>query len=165
MNGFFLLVCAAAAAFGYGLFHSILTFFVRKIRFNFLFINYIAPAKYTDKYVYLPDKNFLPVKVSLANLEVTPQLYYDAMAEVSFELYTLKNPTKAQIISPEDNKSITESNLNPNIPTRIIIHGTIEMQMNENFKINPFMISNTGWQERGEMKKTLLNGKSENMRI
>lgn len=79
--------------------------------------------------------------MSLANLEMTPQLYYNAMAEVSFELYTLKNPTKAQIILPEDIKSITESNLNPNIPTRIIIHGTMEIQENENFKINLFMIS------------------------
>lgn len=43
--------------------------------------------------------------------------------DVRFDLYTLNNPSEAQILVTNDTNFITASNYNPKNPTRIFIHG------------------------------------------
>lgn len=43
--------------------------------------------------------------------------------DLQVELYTLKNPMEPQILVINDENSIIESNFNPDVPTRILIHG------------------------------------------
>lgn len=52
-----------------------------------------------------------------------PQLYFTAEADVTFELYTLQNVIKPQIISILNTTTVTSSNFNKTHPTRIYIHG------------------------------------------
>lgn len=48
---------------------------------------------------------------------------FDIRKSVKFQLYTLKNPTEPQILLNNDLDSITFSNYDPKLPTRMIIHG------------------------------------------
>ena len=48
---------------------------------------------------------------------------FDVSKDVQFDLYTLTNPTTAQILTIDNTTSIAESNFNRELPTRIFIHG------------------------------------------
>ena len=48
---------------------------------------------------------------------------FDVNRDVQFDLYTLRNPTKPQILKINDANSIDKSNFNRDLPTRIFIHG------------------------------------------
>ena len=48
---------------------------------------------------------------------------FDVSKDVQFDLYTLRNPTTAQILTIDNTTSIDESNFNRELPTRIFIHG------------------------------------------
>lgn len=76
------------------------------------------------------------VQVNLG--KALPQPFFEVTADVEFNLYTLKNPKKPQVVSPHNLTTILASNYNPNVPTRFFIHG---------------------WQERGNMKKHFTEGK------
>lgn len=47
----------------------------------------------------------------------------DVDKDVRIELYTLKNPNEAQLLSIGDSNSVRKSNYNAKNPTRIFIHG------------------------------------------
>lgn len=95
-----------------------------------------------DEWVYVPTENGGRTKVNLAEARAQIQPFFLASDEVTFELYTLKNPSKPQWLSMSNVSSITESNLNPKVPTRFSIHG---------------------WQERGTMRNTFLDGEFDNL--
>lgn len=111
----------------------------RKFLIFFWFFDLAIEAKAVENWVWIPStEDGGRTKVSLAEIEAQAQPYFHVTDDVTFELFTLKNPYNAQIISPSNLTSITDSNLNPNVPTRISIHG---------------------WQERGAMRKAFLDGK------
>lgn len=98
-----------------------------------------ANAKPADleEWVFVPGRNGTIERVNLAEAEIQP--YFLVEEDVSFELYTLKNQATPQILSMNNITSITASNFNKKIPTRIYIHG---------------------WQEYGgNMKHTFNDGK------
>lgn len=66
---------------------------------------------------------FSIIATSVIGVEIASQPLLKLNKDVQIELYTPKNPTKAQILMNNDINSIIESNYNPNAPTRIFIHG------------------------------------------
>lgn len=71
----------------------------------------------------MPTRNGLPTRVNLAEAMAQVQPFFLVENDVTFELYTLKNKINPQILSMDNITSITESNFNKNVPTRIYIHG------------------------------------------
>lgn len=66
--------------------------------------------------------------------------------EVTFELYTLKNPSNPQMLSLRSLQSITSSNFDRHIPTRIYIHGwqewhNMKLLLNDGYKTVLFEVS------------------------
>lgn len=88
---------------------------------------------------WIPTRSGFPIPVNLARAMSKPQPLFNVENDVVFELYTLKNKVQPHILSPYNIHSITTSNFDGSLPTRIYIHG---------------------WQEyMGIMKKTLNDGK------
>ncbi|XP_020710166.2 pancreatic triacylglycerol lipase-like [Athalia rosae] len=65
-------------------------------------------------------------------------------SDVLFNLYTVKNPDTPQLLYPYDVDSLANSNFDPRVPTRIVIHGWLNS--NES-KINPLL--RAGYLESG----------------
>lgn len=76
------------------------------------------------------------MSLSLGNFELIK--YFNVSTDVQFHLYTLKNPIIPQILSINNTNSFDESNFNYEVPTRILVHG---------------------FQSKGELRKTLSEGK------
>lgn len=71
-------------------------------------------------------RSFVPV--NLAYFFQRSQTFdFIAKDNVAFELFSLKNPEKPQILSPFDLSTITSSNFNKSSPTRIYVHGWMEI--------------------------------------
>lgn len=93
----------------------------------------------SNELIFVPtyDGRITRINVTEASLQAQP--YFEVEQEVAFELFTLKNPNKVQILSLNNITSITASNFNKKVPTRIFIHG---------------------WQEySGTLKKIFIEGK------
>lgn len=91
-----------------------------------LFFNLVlANAKLSDndEWVFIPTRNGTLERVNktLALEQVQP--FFSVEESVQFELYTLENPHKPDILIPDDTGSIKTSHLNKNRPTRIYVHG------------------------------------------
>lgn len=71
----------------------------------------------------MPTRNGTIARVNLTEAMEMIQPYFQLEQDVKFELYSLKNPNKPQILSLDDLNTITTSNFNKNVPTRIFIHG------------------------------------------
>lgn len=71
----------------------------------------------------VPTRSGIPIPASIASAFSQPQLYFKVENDVVFELYTLKNKQEPQILSPKNISTITSSNFNKTLPTRIYIHG------------------------------------------
>lgn len=56
-------------------------------------------------------------------IEILPKFWININEDVTFNLYSLKNPLVPQTLKINDIKSIDESRFDPEIPTRIFIHG------------------------------------------
>lgn len=76
-----------------------------------------------DEWVLVPSSNGSIIRVNLALEMRQMEPDFSPEKDVAFELYTLKNVDKPQILSTNDITSITKSNFNKNVPTRIYIHG------------------------------------------
>lgn len=97
------------------------------------------PSNNSGNWVLVPNRFGLMHRVNMDDEMSQVQPFFLAEQDVSFELYTLKNQNTPQILSTENITTITSSNFNKKVPTRIYIHG---------------------WQERfGSMKKCLNDGK------
>ncbi|XP_031622980.1 uncharacterized protein LOC116340565 [Contarinia nasturtii] len=103
---------------------------------NFLFavILTIAIAKplESNELILVPTYDGKVTRVNITEAMTQVQTFFDAEQEVTFELFTLKNANKLQILSLNNITSITASNFNKKVPTRFFIHG---------------------WQERLSLKK------------
>ncbi|KAG6441562.1 hypothetical protein O3G_MSEX001873 [Manduca sexta] len=55
-------------------------------------------------------------------------------ANNQYNLFTRRNPTEAQTLVMNKPETITESNFNPELPTKVIVHGWLR---NQNLNINP----------------------------
>lgn len=87
----------------------------------------------------MPTRNGSIARVNLTEAMAQLQPFFFVEHDVTFELYTLKNQIAPQILSMDNITSITTSNFNKDLPTRIYIHG---------------------WQEYGgNMKKCFNDGK------
>lgn len=64
---------------------------------------------------------------SLSEISKSNQFLWP-MEGVFFELFTQKNPLQSQHLGLNDMMSINKSNFNPEIPTRILIHGWMSMK-------------------------------------
>lgn len=75
------------------------------------------------EWAVIPDENdqFYRIKVEDAMKQPVP--FFNVNNDVKFDLYTLLNPKVPQIINLHNVSSIKQSNFNPNLPTRIVIHG------------------------------------------
>lgn len=93
-----------------------------------------------DGWTLVPNRFGFPTPVNVTEaLASSPHPLFDPVEDVQFELYTLENRNKPQILASYDVTSITSSNFNKSRPTRIIIHG---------------------WQEYfGNMKRVFKDGK------
>lgn len=78
---------------------------------------------------------------SSLGMELQPKQFFVVENDVQIDLYTLKNPTEPQILVINDTNSIKESNFNPEVPTRIFIHG---------------------FQSEGELRDSLTDGNYKN---
>lgn len=64
-----------------------------------------------------------------APLDETPAIteelepFFNAESDVRFYLFSRRNPTISQQIVFRDQLSLIQSNYNPSLPTRVIIHG------------------------------------------
>lgn len=81
---------------------------------------------------------FLDIVTIVIGVRVKPRQLIQVDKDVRFDLYTPKNPTEHQILQINDADSITQSNYNPEFPTRIFIHG---------------------FQSKGELKSIFTDGK------
>lgn len=76
-----------------------------------------------EGWTFVPTRGGFPIPVNIMEALEQPQLYFTAEADVTFELYTLQNVIKPQIISILNTTTVTSSNFNKTHPTRIYIHG------------------------------------------
>lgn len=76
-----------------------------------------------DEWTLVPTRSGIPMPVNLASALSQPQLYFNVENDVQFELYTLKNKHEPQILSQWNISTITSSNFNKHVPTRIYLHG------------------------------------------
>lgn len=60
---------------------------------------------------------------NIENIENGTCPYFLAARDVSFDLYTPKNPTEPQILKMNDFTSVKNSNFDRKLPTRMLIHG------------------------------------------
>lgn len=117
------------------------TYFFIEFSNDFIHFSALSSAKPldADEWVLVPSGNGSIIRVNLAVEMLRAEPAFSPEKDVTFELYTLKNMDKPQILSMDDITSITESNFNKNVATRIYIHG---------------------WQEYlGNMKKCFNDGK------
>ncbi|XP_055300053.1 inactive pancreatic lipase-related protein 1-like [Sitodiplosis mosellana] len=80
----------------------------------------------SNKWVFVPTRNGLITRVNLAEAMAQVEPYFSVEQDVTFELYTLKNKITPQILLMDNVTSITASNFNRNVPTRIYVHGFLE---------------------------------------
>jgi len=76
-----------------------------------------------DGWTWVPTRSGIPMPVKVASAFSGPQLLFNVESDVVFELYTLKNKKQPQILKPGNVSSVTSSNFNQSLPTRIYIHG------------------------------------------
>lgn len=76
-----------------------------------------------DGWTWVPTRSGIPMPLKVATALSQPQLLFNVEDDVTFELYTLKNKEQPQILVPGDVLSVTSSNFNRSLPTRIYIHG------------------------------------------
>lgn len=76
-----------------------------------------------DGWTLVPTRTGIPIPVNIEAAFSQPQLLFTVENDVVFELYTMKNKHKPQILSAGDISTITSSNFNKTLPTRIYIHG------------------------------------------
>lgn len=74
----------------------------------------------------MPTRNGSITRVNLAEAMAQVEPYFLVEEDVQFELYTLNNKITPQVLSMDNVTSITASNFNKNVPTRIYIHGFLE---------------------------------------
>lgn len=84
----------------------------------------------------MPTRSGIPIPINLANALAKPQLLFNVEEDVTFELYTLKNKLKPQILLPGNLLTIEASNFNGSLPTRIYIHGFLEFAGNMKSQFN-----------------------------
>lgn len=60
---------------------------------------------------------------AIDSIPIEPEPLFDVEKDAQIHLYTLENPFKAQRLITNNTFSITTSNFNPKVPTRIFIHG------------------------------------------
>lgn len=118
--------------------------FALRFTLNLVVANGDLLPKLKKGWTFVPTKFGVPVPVNVADLanmfQGPQQITFFPENHTAFELYTLKNPKKPQIISPSNLTTVTSSNFKKNLPTRIYIHG---------------------WRESGRMKRYLNEGKFE----
>lgn len=71
----------------------------------------------------IPDEDGNLYMVNTAEALSEPQQPFVAHTGVIFELYTLDNPTNAQILHTGNAQELAASNFNPARPTRFVVHG------------------------------------------
>lgn len=52
-----------------------------------------------------------------------PTPFFSAKDDVRFELFTPNNPTEPNLLVPDNSTTVKNSNFNPKLPTRILVHG------------------------------------------
>ncbi|XP_062533323.1 pancreatic triacylglycerol lipase-like [Armigeres subalbatus] len=95
--------------------------------------------------------NIDPVNIPEGENEVEP--HFNPEADVVFRMFTRRNPVHAQTISWDDPSSISNSNFNPDHPTRFLIHGWVEGQdatlhwvIKDHFmRVGDFNVINVDW--------------------
>lgn len=75
------------------------------------------------RWSYVPDAEGRVHLVDLNPYETPVEPLYIPDDDVVFLLYTRSNPTTPQILTHNNLGSITNSNFNPNHPTRFTVHG------------------------------------------
>lgn len=97
-------------------------FFNIALAFN-ISVQYPPADDIEGEYTLIPDENDRPYRVKVEDAMKQEIPFFNVDNGVVFELYTLSNPNEPQIITLNDVHSLEQSNFNPNVPTRIIIHG------------------------------------------
>ncbi|XP_012259852.2 pancreatic triacylglycerol lipase [Athalia rosae] len=84
----------------------------------------IAEDEPKNGYIFMPDGDGYPHLVDLTETSYeTPELIQRSINDISFNLYTKQNPSKAQVITLNSASSVTKSNFRANRPTRFVTHG------------------------------------------
>lgn len=95
--------------------------------FHFYFHLAFANAKLSKPddgdWIYIPNRNGMLERINKTMVSEQVQPFFSVDKIVRFELYTLANQRKPDMLSIFDVESIKRSHLDKNRPTRIYIHG------------------------------------------
>lgn len=81
------------------------------------------PELVESEFVLVPDFDGSVYSVNVDAALEEPFPYFPINTAVRFELFTVSNPTEPQLITHRDEATLSNSNFDPNRPTRIFIHG------------------------------------------